>query len=117
MINNPFPWYYEDPAGLRGRLAPLIIAVLSGGILAANHVFFLHQGKTILVIVLLAPMFLLLGVGGLVDPRLLWSIGPAGRELPLGIKLIGVGIAVAGLLVSAFLMFAVYNFPNVEPIT
>lgn len=117
MTNNPLPWYNEDPAGLRGRLAPLVVAVMSGGILAANHACFLHQGRTILAIVLLAPMFLLLGVSGLVDPRVVWSIGPAGRELPLGIKLIGVALAVAGLVASAFLMFAVYNFPNVEPIT
>jgi len=117
MTNDPLPSYYEDPAGLCGRLAPLVVAVVSGGILAANHVWFLHQGRTMLAIVLLAPMFLFLGVGGLVDPRLVWSIGPAGRELPLGIKLIGVALAVVGLVASAFLMFAVYNFPNVEPIT
>jgi len=49
-------------------------------------------------------LFAALGLGGLVDPRLLWSIGPRRRELPTWIRIAGALLAVAGLGVGVLLV-------------
>jgi len=93
----------------RGRIVPAICAAIGAGLLAINHFSAARDGAIWIFILFLAPMFTLLGLGGLVDPRILWSIGPRGKLLPKGVRLLGAGLAVAGIAVSAALILLVYR--------
>jgi hypothetical protein len=42
-------------------------------------------------------LLLILGVGGLVDPRLLWAIGPRRAEFPGWVRLVGALLAAIGI--------------------
>ena len=99
----------EDGGFMPSRIIPLILALVAGGLLAWNHSNSMHGGEGSLAIVLFAPLFLLLGIGGLVDPRLAWAIGPRAQHFPMRIKVIGGFLAVAGLAVSAYLSLGVYH--------
>ena len=50
------------------------------------------------------------GLGGLVDPRVLFAIGPRGKDLPASVKAIGTVLAIAGLGVGGLLAHFVYGF-------
>ena len=68
------------------------------------------EGAISLTILFLAAPVSLLAVGGLFDPRLLWSIGPRRHEMPTSIRLIGavlalVGVAIAGVITAWLVMY------------
>ncbi len=75
----------------------LLAAVLCGG------------GVIYLVPVFFGPMFCFLGAAGMVEPKIVWSVGKYGKHLPVHFKVIGVALAVLGLAVSAFLALRVYH--------
>jgi hypothetical protein len=90
----------------KGRTAPALVATIGAAFLIVDHLTLAHGGSFSLAIVFLAPMFTLLGLGGLVDPRIVWSIGPRGKSLPTGIKVVGACLAMAGIAVSGGLLFS-----------
>lgn len=96
----------------RGRTGPATCAAIGAGLLAVNHFSATRSGAIWLGILFLAPMFTFLGLGGLIDPRIFWSIGPRGKHLPSGIKVIGACLAMAGVGVSVVLVFLVYRLQN-----
>ena len=89
-----------------------ISALLCGAGLVAlivNH-FIAKSGQVIYLFpVFLGPMGVFLGAGGIVDPNIVWSIGKYGKHLPVKYKLAGLGLALLGVCVSAFLAFRVYR--------
>lgn len=91
-----------------GRLmaAGLMAACALG--LVANH--FVGAGVSVarLFILILGPAGLLLGLGGIVEPKIVWSVGKYGQHLPVKYKIIGVALAAAGVLVTLLLVFVVY---------
>lgn len=91
-----------------GRLiaAGLALASLIG--LLLNH--FMAESQTVarLMILCLAPLGVFVGLGGIVEPRIVWSIGKYGAHLPLKYKLIGGALAAAGVIATLFLVFFVY---------
>ena len=114
--NEPLP-PAPDKIGtaLPNRMVALLVAVFAGGLLALNHYEAMNDGKVYMMIVFLMPLFFLLGIGGLIDPRIIWSIGPKGQHFPMRIKVIGGLLAIAGMLVSAYLALGVYRLQ--EPTT
>jgi hypothetical protein len=92
-----------------GRGGPAICAAIGAGLLAVNHLSIERDGAFRFGILFLAPMFTLLGLGGLVDPRIFWSIGPRGQVLPTAVKVVGACLAMAGIAVSVALIFLVYE--------
>jgi hypothetical protein len=93
---------------MTSRLGPALCTAGGVGLLVVNHLT-ARGGVLWLAIVFLAPMVTLLGIGGLIDPRVLWSIGPRGKLLPRAIRIAGGCLALAGIVVSAVLVFAVYG--------
>jgi len=52
----------------------------------------------------LLPPIAALALGGLFDPRLMWSIGPRRRQFPRNIRIGGALIFTLGLAISALLL-------------
>jgi hypothetical protein len=51
-------------------------------------------------------LFAALGAGGVVDPRVLWAIGPHRRRYPRGVQIAGAVLAVLGLTLGGYLFVA-----------
>lgn len=88
---------------------------IAGGLAAAsaigllvNHWLAESQSTVRLMILCLGPLTLLLGLGGLVEPRILWSMGKYGQHLPIQYKVIGVALGAAGVALTLILVFFVY---------
>ena len=77
--------------------------------LAVNH--FLGGGLSVarLFLLVLGPAGLLLGIGGMVEPRIVWSVGKYGQHLPVKYKVVGGALAAVGVVVSLVLAFVVYR--------
>lgn len=91
-----------------GRLiaAGLALASLVGLIL--NHWLAESQLVARLMILCFGPLGLFVGLGGIVEPKIVWSVGKYGAHLPLKYKLIGGTLAAAGVAVTLVLVFFVY---------
>jgi archaellum biogenesis protein FlaJ (TadC family) len=90
----------------------LLIAVIGAAFLVINHWSATNEGKVYMWFVFMGPMFLLLGLGGLFEPRLAQAIGDKGRHFPAHIKFIGGILALSGLLISAYLALGVYRLQD-----
>ena len=95
------------------RFIPLCMVIVCGGLLAWNHYNMLQSGQAYIWIIVLAPLFFSLGIGGLIDPRIAWAIGPRAGQFPLRIKVIGGFLALMGLALSAYLALGVYHIQEV----
>jgi hypothetical protein len=88
------------------------MTVCAAALFAVNHALALTQGHVFIAVPLVAPFVFLLGLAGLIDPRVAWSIGPRGQHLPAGVKAVGIGLLVAGLAISYYLLVYVYRSPQ-----
>lgn len=91
-----------------GRLIAAGLALASAVGLVVNHFMAGSQQAVSLMILCLAPLGLFLGVGGIVEPKIVWSLGKYGKQLPMKYKLIGGALAAAGVVVTLLLVFFVY---------
>ena len=65
--------------------------------------------KAYLWAILLGPSAVLLGIAGLVDPRIVLAAGKYGTHLPWTFKLAAAAILAVGFGLSALLAFRVYH--------
>lgn len=89
------------------RLVSLGLAAAAAVGLIANH-FATELGTASLMILSLAPVALFVGIGGAVEPKILWAMGKYGEHLPIKYKVIGGVLGFAGLLFGLALVFLVY---------
>ena len=77
----------------------LALAVFTLGVvgLGINEWMSEARNEVYLIAVLACPTMALLGAAGLVDPRMLWSLGPRRKEYPLGVRVAGVLVLIVGL--------------------
>lgn len=61
-----------------------------------------------LLILGLGPLALFLGLGGMVEPRIVWSVGKYGKHLPAIYKVMGGSLAALGVAVTMLLIWFVY---------
>ncbi len=96
-------------------LAPRVIAlgVLTLGVvgMGINEWMSAARGEVYLIAILACPAMALLGLAGLVDPRLLWSIGEHRKTYPRWVRATGIALVVLGLACSAAL--ALWRYPIV----
>lgn len=92
----------EPPSYARPVAAAMAAAATTG--LLLNH-FVADLGMANLLILALAPIALALGLGGIVEPKVLWSLGKHGADLPMEYKVIGGVLGAAGLLLGLALIF------------
>jgi hypothetical protein len=76
--------------------------------LLINHFMPESQSAARLMLLCLGPMALLLGIGGSVEPKVIWSLGKFGQHLPLKYKIIGGSLAGVGVVLTLILVFVVY---------
>lgn len=91
-----------------GRLIAAGMAAASAVGLIVNHWMAESQSTVRLMILCLGPMALFLGLGGIMEPKILWSVGKYGQSLPVKYKIIGGVLAGLGVLVTLALVFVVY---------
>ena len=92
-----------------GRLVAAGVAAAGALAMLVNH--FLPGTQTVgrLLLLCLGPIALFVGVGGLVEPRIMWAVGKHGRDLPVVYKVIGGALGACGLLVTVLLLVFVYR--------
>ena len=78
------------------RKGPLVALLFCVVLLLVTASMGRFEGAISLTILFLAAPISLLAVGGLIDPRLLWSIGPQRHEMPISMRIIGAVLALLG---------------------
>lgn len=99
---NEIPWF--------ARYVSLAVAVLSTLGLILNHSMATANSSVSLGLLCIAPLGMFLGIGGAIEPKILWSMGKYGEHLPVKYKVIGGILGVAGLALTFFLALVVYRF-------
>ncbi len=93
------------------RSTAALLAIVGGIASAANHAAYVWK-DSFYVVLLLGPFMMVIGLGGLIDPRVLAAIGVKGRALPLRFRVAGHLLALGGLACSAALFYWVYGQPS-----
>jgi len=88
----------------------MAVAVLSALGLVLNHVMVAANSGLSLGLLCIAPLAMFLGIGGAIEPKIIWSMGKYGEHLPVKYKVIGGILGVAGLALTFLLAFVVYRF-------
>ena len=91
-----------------GRLIAVGLAAAGAIGLLLNHWLAESQNTVRLLLLLLCPLALFLGLGGIIEPKILWSMGKYGKLLPIKYKLLGGVLGAAGVVVTLILVFYVY---------
>jgi len=91
-----------------GRLVSAGLAVAAAIGLLLNHFAAGSQNFVYLMVLCLGPIALFLGIGGLFEPKILWSVGKYGKHLPVIYKLIGGTLGALGVAVTILLVLYVY---------
>src|SRR2546422_11238320 len=92
------------------RTIPLVLLVGVIGVLALHHWYVVTEGSGFLFALFILPPFGMLALGGVVYPPVLWSIGKYGKDLPLGVKVVGALLFISGLGIGFYLFKYVYGF-------
>jgi hypothetical protein len=98
-----------------GRLISAGMAGAAAVGLLLNHFMIESQGIAKLMILCLGPIAFFLGVGGMVDPKIVWSVGKYGKHLPVVYKVIGGVLGALGVAVTLLLLLFVYRLGPSEP--
>ena len=70
------------PLPPNGRLISAGMAGAAALGLLLNHCMMEFQNVSKLIILCLGPIALFLGIGGIVKPKIVWSVGKYGKHLP-----------------------------------
>ncbi|HUE73482.1 MAG TPA: hypothetical protein VMP01_21570 [Pirellulaceae bacterium] len=89
-----------------GSLAAIGIALLLGGICVGSYVF---DGSVFLYPLLLAPLLVLIGIAGLIDPNVCRALGKYGKHLPFTYKLIAGSLMAVWFVIVIILVIVMVN--------
>ena len=98
----------NDSPAAPTRRTPLISFLIGVFALAFNHYLKMSDGKGHLLLTLLGPLLVFMGLGGLIDPRVMWSLRAQGRMYPWRVRGFGAMLAAASVAVAAYLVLYVY---------
>lgn len=110
MSNDP-----TESLPTNGRLISAGMAGAAAVGLLLNHFMIELQGTAKLMILCVGPIALFLGIGGMVEPKILWSVGKYGKHLPVVYKVIGGVLGALGVAVTLLLLIFVYRLGPSEP--
>ena len=85
------------------RAVPALLLVVSLAVFGWVYSDY-AEGHSVPAASFLLPPLAVLALGGLVDPRILWSVGPRRRELPTVIRVVGAIVFGIGLATTALLL-------------
>jgi hypothetical protein len=105
----------SDPVPPNGRLISAGMAGAAAVGLLLNHFLIESQGIARLMLLCLGPLALFLGIGGTVEPKIFWSVGKYGKDLPVIYKVIGGALGGLGVAVTLLLLLFVYRLGPPAP--
>lgn len=94
---------------LHPRVVALLVLLLGVVGMAINEWMSEYRGEVYIIAILACPTMVLLSAGGLVNPRVLWSLGPHRRDYPVRVRIVGIALLALGLACSAAL--ALWRYP------
>jgi hypothetical protein len=99
------------PAGppLPPRAVALLVLTVGVVGLAYNEWRAETAHEILLIALFCAPTATRLGLFGLIEPRVVWALGPQRRALPGGVRVAGIAALVLGVLASVWLAFGRYH--------
>ena len=98
-----------------GRLISAGMAGAAAVGLLLNHFAIEPQSIARLMILCLGPLALFIGIGGAIEPRILWSVGKYGQHLPVIYQGIGGALGGLGVIVTLLLVMLVYGLGPPDP--
>ena len=104
-----------SPLPPNGRLISAGLTAAGAFGLLVNHFLIDSQHVGRLMILGPGPIAFFLGIGGMVEPKIVWSVGKYGKHLPAIYKVIGGVLGTAGLAVTGLLLLFVYQLGPSEP--
>ncbi|MHC4875611.1 MAG: hypothetical protein ACYTGL_03870 [Planctomycetota bacterium] len=104
-----------SPNPPNGRLISAGLTAAAAFGLLVNHFLIDSQHVGRLMILCLGPIAFFLGIGGIVEPKIVWSVGKYGKQLPAIYKVIGGMLGTVGLAVTGLLLLFVYQLGPSEP--
>ena len=110
MSNDP-----TESLPTNGRLISAGMAGAAAVGLLLNHFMIEFQSTAKLMVLCVGPIALFLGIGGMIEPKIVWSVGKYGKHLPVIHKLIGGALGALGVAVTFFLLLFVYRLGPPEP--
>ena len=99
----------SEPLPANGRLICAGMAAAAAIGLLINHFTIETQNMARLMLLCLGPLALFLGLGGMIEPKIFWSVGKHGKHLPVIYKVIGGALGAAGVAVTILLLLFVYR--------
>lgn len=98
----------NDTAASPTRRPAFMLFVFGVFCLAFNHYLFVSEGKGHFGFTFLGPLLFFFGLGGIIDPRIIWSRRAEGQIYPKWIRLTDAMLLVVSMATAAFLAIYVY---------
>jgi hypothetical protein len=105
----------SQPLPPQGRLIAAGMAGAAAVGMLLNHYMIGSHGVARLMLLCLGPLAFFLGIGGMIEPKILWSVGKYGKHLPIIYKVIGGALGGLGLAVTLLLLLFVYRLEPAAP--
>ena len=99
----------SQPLPPNGRLISAGMAAAAAIGMLINHYTIGSQNVGRLMILCLGPIAFFIGLGGMVEPKIVWAVGKYGKHLPVIYKLIGGVLGALGVAVTLLLLLFVYR--------
>lgn len=94
------------PEPLHPRVLAVLVLAVGVVALGINEWMATSQREILVITLLVGPTVTLLGLAGLWEPRVIWSLGALRRQLPAHVRILGVAIITLGVLTSAWLSWS-----------
>ena len=105
----------ESKLPANGRLIAVGLTFAAAVGLLLNHFLAGSQNIVKLMILCIGPIGLFLGIGGILEPKILFAVGKYGKHLPAIYKVIGGMLGTLGVIVTILLLVFVYPLGSPEP--
>ncbi len=89
----------------KGALAAFVIGV---GLIVFNHWSAINSQCYYPFIIYFCPLLAMIGLGGIIDPRIMDAMGAEGKSYPMRFKVLGIAFALAGGVFALYLAKFVY---------
>ncbi len=97
----------KDWQSRKGRSNAAIMLIAALALFLTNLLLVWVTGRYFVIVVLLIPSLTLVGIAGLIEPKIALAISPNAGELglPLWTRIVGIALMVGGMAVGGWLLY------------